>query len=407
VSNNPDYKIGLGPVDEDDLPALMKQLQSADAPTRAAAADDVRQMADVIGAVKTVAAVGALEKFLADDSTRARFSAAAAMLRITRGHDGAVKALATGLAAKDADTRRDAVQACGLTGKAGSPLVPALAALLSDKDDAVRFEALQAIGTLGPVAASARDAIVPLLKDADLMIDAADALGRMGPRAQPVPADMVKMLQSDQATVRLAAVRDMAQIGGKEALPAAEYIAREIGNATEVDAYNMVEYLALLGPIASEPARHIKVVPIPNYILIYAANWAMNAPDTLPWEDGTIDRIGELGDLAYASVVAELGERIKPCALKLAPRLLAGTAGNVPEWGYKILNAAPDASVATIAPHLAGKNKTLRERAAVILGRMGPPAIGARQRLEAAIAAAPDEREKNLMTWALGEITKD
>ena len=79
----------------------------------------------------------------------------------------------------------------------------------------------------------------------------------------------------------------------------------------------------------------------------------------------------------------------------------------MPDWGYRILNAAPDESIAVVAPHLSDTDKAMRERAAVILGRMGPPAAAAAKPLQAAVAKASDEREKHLLEWSLGEITKD
>jgi hypothetical protein len=407
VSNNPDYVIGMGPVDEEDLPSLISQLQSDDPEARAAAADDIRQLTDIAGAAKASPAIVPLEKCLNDTTPRVWCAAAGTLLRITHNHDGALKLLQNGLASTNPIIRRDAAVASAVTGKAGAPLVPLLAKLLSDPDDSIRYAALQSLGTLGPIALPARKAIISLLNSNDTMIDAADALGRMGPRAQPIPPQLAAMLTSDQLSVRLAALRGMAQIGGKEALPAVDYIVREISTATEVDAYNMVEYLALLGPIASEPALKIKSIPIPNFPVIAAANWAMNAPNAFPWEGGSAENIGDLGGSVYAALVVELGERIKPCALALASKLMDNTAGNVPDWGYKILNAAPEESLATIAPHLADPDKVHRERAAVILARMGPPAAPARARLQAAIAVATDPREKNLLTWSLREITKD
>jgi catechol 2,3-dioxygenase-like lactoylglutathione lyase family enzyme len=88
-----------------------------------------------------------------------------------------------------------------------------------------------------------------------------------------------------------------------------------------------------------------------------------------------------LNDATYVPLawsVTDLGERLKPCALALAPKLMNGTAGDVPDWGYRILNAAPEESIAVVAPHLADKDKSMRERGVVILGHMGPPAASAR-----------------------------
>jgi HEAT repeat protein len=406
VSNSRNYLIGLGPVDESDLPALVRQLQTGDSAARAGAAEDIRELTEVVGAARTAGTVPALEKLLSDSSPRVRTLAAAAVLRITHGHAAALKVLADGLASPDATTRRDAAIAAAVTGRAGEPLVAALARLLQDADD-VKFAALQAIGTLGPVALGARAAVIPLLDSPDDMIDAADALGRMGPGARPIPPAMTKMLASNQAGVRMAALRGMSQIGGKEALPAAEYIARNVGSANEIDAFNMTEMLALIGPVARVPAASIQSVPIPNPAVLSATNWAIHAPAAFPWQDANIDDLGDLFSFVWATYVLELGERLRPCALSLAPQLMNGTAGDVPDWGYQILNAAPTESIAVIAPHLADKDKAKRERAAIALGRMGPPAIAARPKLEAAIAAAIDPREKNLLAWALREITKD
>jgi HEAT repeat protein len=406
VSNSPIYMLGMGPADEADLPGLIKQLDSADANERAEAADDLRQMTDVIGASKTLSSVPALEKRLDDKDARVRCLAAGAILRITRGHEAATKVLLKGLESSNAVERRDAAKSAAITGKAGVSLVGDLTKLLADKDERVLTAALQAVATLGPVALPARDAVVPLLEQNSYKIDAADALGRMGPRAQPVPAALVKMLDSDQPSVRWAALRGMSQIGGKEALPAAQYIADHIAKASEVEAYNMVIFLGLLGPVARDPATKIKSVPIVNPVLPQATNWAMNAEAMFPWENGMNAMFGDVGNFIYSAYVMELGERLKPLALKLAPKLIDGTAGTIPDWGYRVLNAAPEESVSLLAPHLTDSNKALRERAAVTLGYMGPAAETARGPLEKAVAAASDEQEKKLMAWALREVTE-
>jgi len=374
VSSNPAYVVGLGPVDETELPSVVSALQTGDATARAAAAEDIRQLTEMLGAARTRAALPALEGCLGNSSPQVRCLAAGTILRITHGHEKALRVLKEGLSSADWMTRRDATKAAAVTGRAGEPLVPMLAGLLNDPDEGVRWAALEAIGTLGPVAAGARDEVAALLDSPDEMIGAADALGRMGPRAQPVPAKMVAMLQSDVA---------------------------------EIDAYNMVEYLALMGPIASGPAARIRTVPMPNYAVSQAANWAMNAPSGIPWLGGGSDMLGSIGDSVYAGFVAALGERLRPCALALAPRVIKGTAGSVPDWGYRILNAAPEESIRTIAPHLKDTDKTVRERAAVALGRMGPGAAGAKTQVEAAMAQAQDTREKNLLAWCLHAITAD
>jgi len=64
------------------------------------------------------------------------------------------------------------------------------------------------------------------------MIDAADALAAWA-SSPSHSSTMIRMLSSDQAAVRMAALRGMSQIGGKDALPAAEYIAQNISTPTK------------------------------------------------------------------------------------------------------------------------------------------------------------------------------
>lgn len=62
----------------------------------------------------------------------------------------------------------------------------------------------------------------------------------------------VALLQEDlKPAARWAAVRAMAQIGGPDAQPAVDFMIRALPRATEVEGYNMMVYLALLGPVAA------------------------------------------------------------------------------------------------------------------------------------------------------------
>jgi hypothetical protein len=88
----------------------------------------------------------------------------------------------------------------------------------------------------------------------------------------------------------------------------------------------------------------------------------------------------------------------------LAQKIMDGTAGDVPDWGYKILACGPDEAVAVFAPHLEDKEIVMRERATVALGHMGPAAAAATERVKAALDKAPTEREKRLIQWCLREI---
>jgi hypothetical protein len=254
------------------------------------------------------------------------------------------------------------------------------------------------------------------LDDPTLAIDAADTLGRIGAAARPALKRLALMLSSDQPAVRWAAVRGMSQIGGEEARPAVDFMNRALRNATEVEGYNMMIYLALLGPVAKDAVPTIRSVRIKNPVLPSATVWAIESDKTLPWvRGGMFGGPGEpgggegpdIGTLIYESYVHELGDRLRPAARLLAGKIIDGTAGNVPVWGYKILACAPNDVIEILAPCLADNDLVKRERAAAALGNMGAAAAPGIERVKAALGKASNEREKRLLAWCLREISRE
>jgi HEAT repeat protein len=414
ASANPAYFIGPGPVDEADLSALIERLKSADPLVRAEAADDLRCLGR-----KGAAATGPLAALLTDRTPRVRLSAAAAMLQIGPKDTRAAEVLARGLKSSDLAERRDAAKAAGLAGSGAGSLAGILAGLLKHDDESLRVTALQAIAMLGPAAAPAADAVAPLLDDPDLAIDAADALGRIGPAARAALKRLQPMLSAKQPAVRWAAVRAMSQIGGEEARPAVDFMVRTLREATEVEGYNMMIYLALLGPVAQDAASTVRSVRIKNPVLPSATLWAIESDKTLPWLGGRFGMGGPGGpggpggqgpDFAlyiYQSYVRELGARLRPAARLLARKIMDGTAGDVPLWGYEILTCGPGEALEILAPYLADEDIVMRQRAAVALGYMGPAAAPAIDRVQAALAKAATERERRLIGWCLREIGRE
>jgi HEAT repeat protein len=420
ASSNPAYFLGVGAVDEAELPGLIEELKSPDPTVRADAADDLRRLGS-----KAKEAQEPLAQHLNDSAPRARLAAAAALLRINSKDTRGIEPLSKGLESIDPTERCDAARATGLAGPAVAGLTPKLAALLKDSDESTRIAALQAISMLGPAASKAVEAVKSLLGDPELAIDAADALGRIGLAARPVPGQLVKMLSSDQAAVRWVAIRAMSQIGGEEARPAVDFIIRALPQASEVDGYNMMIYLALLGPVAHDAADAVRSARIKHPVLPSVTLWAISGGTSLPWLGGPDGRGGgrgpggpgfaggpgggggDVGSIVYQACVRELGERLRPTAHLLVQKIMDGTAGDVPAWGYEILACAPDETINSLVPHLADDNIIIRERAAVALGYMGPAALPAKDRVTAALAKVSSEREKRLMAWCLREINRE
>jgi hypothetical protein len=397
VGANPAYVVGMGRAGREDIPALREQLRSADPTTRAEGAVDVASLG-----ADGVELAPELSKLLSDTAPMVRMAAAAALLRIKPGDPRALDALALGLAGDKPVTRKQAARAVGLVGTAATPLVGKLKELLSDPDAVVRRTALQAIATLGPAAAEALEATTRLLEQPEFAVDAADALGRMGPAARPALKPLARMLSADAAAQRWAAVRAMAQIGGEEAAPAVKFIIDKLPNASEVDGYNMMIYLALLGPVAKEAIPAVWSSRVRNPVLRQTTVWAIDPGSELP-------ALGPMGDSVVAqyileSYVKEVGDRLRPVAQALVANIMAGKAGNVPPWGYKLLAHFPEQSVSALAPALAEKDLAMRERAAVALGYMGRAARAAGPQVSRALAVAQDEREQRLLKWCLREI---
>ena len=351
--------IGAGPVDEGDLAAIIERLRSPEAMVRMEAADDLR----CLGA-RRCRRRRRLTELLGDRSPHVRLSAAAALLQIDLKESHALEVLARGLASSDLAERRDAAEFIGLAGPAAAPLAGKLAVAVKDPEESVRIAALHAISTLGPTAAQAAGAVAPLLDDPGLAIDAADALGCIGRGRRPALKRLAKMLSSDQPAVRWAAVRAMSQIGGEEAHPVVDFMVHALHGATEVEGYNMMIYFALLGPVAKDALPTIRSVRIKNPVLPSATAWAIEADKTLPWLGrGPFGGPGpggpgggpgpDVGTLIYEAYVHELGDRLRPAARLLARKIMDGTAGDVPDWGYKILTCAPGEVIEIVSPHLA------------------------------------------------------
>jgi HEAT repeat protein len=409
ASSNPGYFIGMGAVDEDELPSLLEKLKSADSLVRADAAFDLRRLGS-----KAKTAQKALASLLNDSTPRARFAAAAALLRIDPKDTRGLEPLTKGLNSTDPAQRCFAAEATGLAGPAAGGLASKLAALLKDADESTRIAALQAIATLGPAASKAAPAVASLLDNPEMAVDAADALGRIGPAARPVPGQLAKMLLSDQSAVQWAAVRAMSQIGGEEARPVVEFMIRALPRASEMDGYNMMIYLALLGPVAQDASNAIRNAPIKNPVLPSLAQWAVAGGTSLPWQSGGGRGFGGMGGpgggpgdistILWHALIREMGERLRPTARLLAQKIMDGTAGNIPTWGYDILACAPDEAIGLLAPRLVDENVAMRERATVALGYMGAAASSARERVAAALGKASSEHEKHLLEWCLREI---
>ena len=397
VSTDSGYFLSLGTADEKDVPKLIEQFKSTDPQARIDAADDLRTLG-----VKAAPAAASLEASLKDAHSAVRAHAAAAMCVVSPQSKAGVEVLAKMLSGEIPADRRLGAQCTALGGSAARALVPRLAVILGDADLSVRSAALEALATLGPHAAAACEAMVELLDDPKFVCDAADAIGRLGPAARPALKPLATLLQSDDKSVRWAAVRAMVQIGGPEASSAVDFLLVEIENARGRDLYNISVYLGILGPVAERAMPALQKARNRDRELCAMALWAIQPEKFFPWQWGYIvDR--DMDRWLFESYIREMGARSRPAAKALAAAVIAGTAGRPPSWGYQLLIDYPDESLVPLQQALKSNDAAVCQRVLTALGYMGSAAAPARAAVES-LATTTDPRSQRLANWALHRI---
>src|SRR5262249_51198999 len=153
---------------------------------------------------------------------------------------------------------------------------------------------------------------------------------------------------------------------------AVTYMISELANAGEFDTYNMLIYLSLLGPVATDAIPAVGRARLKNPVLRQLTKWAIDPGGELPWANGTGGP--NIAQWIVESYVQELGDHLKPVAATLARRIMAASAGEVPPWGYKLLARFPEQSLTILAPGLDEQKLVNRERATVAIGYMGKAA---------------------------------
>jgi tRNA A-37 threonylcarbamoyl transferase component Bud32 len=156
-----------------------------------------------------------LASALADRDTNVRRQAALELA--TRGPLAApaVPDLATALGDRSPDVRLRAAEALGKIGSPAQGGVPALAQALHDTDTLVASEAAKALGLIGEAAGGAATALGGALTHPAVGVrrEAARALARLGRRAEPALTPLVAALSDKDKTVCAQAARALGHLG--------------------------------------------------------------------------------------------------------------------------------------------------------------------------------------------------
>jgi HEAT repeat protein len=302
-----------------------------------------------------------------------RLNAAAAVTRVDPADPRAIPLIVAGLADPSASTRRTAAQCVARLGPpAKSALTPLLQIVIApDSDENVRAAAVDAIGRLKADALPAAGELIKLLDDPTLRLTAAESLGRIGPGASSALPKLAAALNDADATWQWTAARAMVLIGGEGARPAVPFLAKRLEKAPRGrELYQLTWLLGLMGPLAKDTIPALQDAQRRDNELAAMAIWAIAPEEIYPWQIGYHwDRPCDLW--LIADYIDRMGDRATPAAAALARRVLEGTAGNIPSWGYHLLAARPDAARPILEKGLAGQDPQVRRRARIALDAMG------------------------------------
>jgi HEAT repeat protein len=316
-----------------------------------------------------------------------------------------VQKLIQSLTSEDRQVRRDAAEELGRRGEAAREAVPALVKLMKDADPQAGKNAVDALGGIGPAASEAIPALIDALdsrngrggrgagrmvslmhvaqalarigsaaipplqtalesKDAQQRAGAARAIGAMGPAASVAVPALVKNLGDGSDEVRQGSAEALGQIGA----PAKSAVVAALGDADAKRRAGAALALAQLGSAAKDTAPTL--IPI------------------LEKEQDPAARMAQITALPKTGPDRERG----------VPLLVAAATDpddTVRHVGINALAAAralhPDA-VPALAGLLKNSDPAMRQRAAHVLGRLGPDAASALPALvDAALASNGDD----------------
>lgn len=202
----------LGKIGPAAVPALREVLSTSNGAVWAHAA---RALGSAGPASKDT--ISLLLESLSQDDPSVRAAAIHGLGDARADSDEAIAALVKTLADKNRNVRNAAIRALGRIGSRAKPAVPTLAKLLAELEYFEQAAVIRALGSIGPNAKEAIPALAAAIPDGGM--DAAKALGRIGPMAVPA---LVKALKHEESDVRQSAAWGLRYLGpdAREAVPA-------------------------------------------------------------------------------------------------------------------------------------------------------------------------------------------
>jgi HEAT repeat protein len=359
--------VGLGAISESEIPQAIQGLEAAEPPDRLDALGDLASLGR-----SAKSALPVIRKLLTDTDPTIRLQAATAIALIDPASQHAIDVLIAALADASPIIRRTAAQCLARLGPPAAAALDPLLRLVTapDPDANVRAAAIDAIGRLGTAAKNAIPQLIKLLEDPGLRCAAAESLGRIGPGAGAALPALTKALSDSDATWQWTAARAMVLIGGDGARPVVPFLVQKTARAPRSrELYQLTWLLGLLGPVANDAIPTLHHAQNRDNELAAMAIWAVAPQEQYPWQIG-YHWNRPCDQWLFADYIDRMGDRATPAAATLASRILDGTAGRVPPWGYHLLKARPQAALPILKKGLEHEDARVRHRAQIALSAM-------------------------------------
>lgn len=343
------------------VPGVIELLKSDDEVVRYRAA----KMLARVGR-KAEPAVPKLIELLNDPKSQIQAAAVEALTAIGPAAKDAVIALAKKVEGDDVQLARDAAKALREFGPIAGPAAPSLAKALDSPDSGLCLDAANALTAIGPEAVSAIDAIAKHLLDEtarrDERIALLQATAAIGPPAkQAIPA-VNTLLSRKEIPVQVAAAETLGRIGSgdPEALKKLGEVLKDTRNTPQAVQFAVLRAIASMGAKGGTAVADVKA-------------YQDQAKDTSAkvWASATLVALGSDADANAKVVLAALKDT--------APTAKTARVAAIESAEYLGARAKP--GVTDLIEALKDKSSigrtdggTVREKAALILGKLGPNA---------------------------------
>jgi len=183
--------------------------------------------------------------------------------------DPEVQRLATALADRDTNVRRQAALELATRGPLAAPAVPDLATALGDRSPDVRLRAAEALGKIGSPAQGGVPALAQALHDTDTLVasEAAKALGLIGEAAGGAATALGGALTHPAVGVRREAARALAKLG-RRAEPALTPLVAALSDKDKTVCAQAARALGHLGTAARPAVARLTALSKDQDILV-------------------------------------------------------------------------------------------------------------------------------------------